>query len=55
MHNIINASDSESFKYDARLMILTSHNNVVKEIAFQEIFPTSLSSIDFNAQQGPAP
>ena len=52
MHNIINAKDSEGYKYDARLMILTSHNNVVKEIAFQEIFPTSLSSIEFNTQVG---
>ena len=52
MHNIIQATDAEGFKYDARLMILTSHNNVGKGIAFQEIFPTSLSSIDFNTQSG---
>ena len=52
MENMIQSSDPESFKYDARLMILTSHNNVVKEIAFQEIFPTSLSSIEFNTQVG---
>ena len=52
MHNIIQAENAEGFKYDARLMILTSHNNVVKEIAFQEIFPSSLSAIEFNAQAG---
>jgi hypothetical protein len=52
MHDILQAPDAESFKYDARLMILTSHNNVVKEISFQEIFPTSLSSIEFNVQSG---
>jgi len=52
MENIIQAKDPEGYKYDARLMILTSHNNVVKEIAFQEIFPTSLSSIEFNTQVG---
>jgi hypothetical protein len=52
MHDIVQAPKAEGFKYDARLMILTSHNNVVKEILFQEIFPTSLSSIEFNAQSG---
>ena len=52
MVNIIQAKDSEGYKYDERLLILTSHNNVAKEISFQEIFPTSLSSIEFNAQSG---
>jgi len=52
MVNVIQAKDAEGYKYDARLLILTSHNNVAKEISFQEIFPTSLSSIEFNAQSG---
>jgi hypothetical protein len=50
MHNIAQHKSAEGFKYDASLMIMTSHNNVVKEIAFQEIFPTSLSAVEFNSQ-----
>jgi len=50
MHDIIQKKDDKQ-KYDARLMILSSHNNVSKVIKFQELFPTSLSSIEFNAQQ----
>ena len=51
MHNIIEKKDAdETYKYDARLMILTSHNNVVKEVKFQDIFPTTLGSIEFNSQ-----
>lgn len=52
MQNIIEKKDAdENYKYDARLMILTSHNNVVKEIKFQDIFPTGLSAVEFNAQE----
>ena len=40
----------KDYKYDARLMILTSHNNPQKEIKFNDLFPISLSSIEFNAQ-----
>ena len=51
LHNIIAKKDAdENYKFDARLMILTSHNNVVKEIKFQDIFPISLSSVEFNSQ-----
>ena len=50
MHNVIQKK-GEDYKYDARLMILSSHNNVAKTIKFQDIFPTNLSSISFNAQQ----
>ena len=50
MHNVIQ-NKGETYKFDARLMILSSHNNVAKEIKFMDIFPTNLSSIDFNAQQ----
>jgi hypothetical protein len=51
MHNIISKKDAEkNYKFDARLMILSSHNNVVKEIKFQDIFPTNLGSIEFNSQ-----
>ena len=48
MHNIINKG--EKFKSDATLAILSSHNNVSKRIKFKGIFPTSLDSLDFNAQ-----
>ena len=50
MHNIINKSEAEDYKYDATLMILSSHNNAVKQIKFQEIFPTTLSTVEFNSQ-----
>ena len=51
MHDIINTGASEDMKYDARLMILSSHNNVSKQIKFQSLFPTSLSAVAFDAQQ----
>ncbi len=50
MLNITNAKNPEDYKYDGRLMILTSHNNIVKEIKLFDLFPTNLSSIEFNAQ-----
>ncbi|MGY8866767.1 MAG: hypothetical protein ACKVJK_14230 [Methylophagaceae bacterium] len=49
MHNIIN--DGENYKFDATLSILTSHNNVSKEITFRDCFPTSLSALEFSTQQ----
>ena len=51
MEKIINDSNAESFKYDATLSILTSHNNVSKEITFKDCFPTSLSALEFSTQQ----
>lgn len=33
---------------DATLIILNSHNNKSKEITFKEVFPTSLSGLEFN-------
>ena len=50
MHNIINKKDAEDYKYDASLLIMSSHNNMVKTVKFQEIFPTALSTVEFNAQ-----
>ena len=35
---------------DASLSVLTSHNNVSQTIQFTNCFPTSLSSLEFNAQ-----
>jgi len=50
MHNIINKGDAEDYKYDASLLIMSSHNNMVKTVKFQEIFPTALSTVEFNSQ-----
>ena len=51
MHNIVSKGNAEGYKYDAALLIMSSHNNLVKEIKFQEIFPTTLSTVEFNSQQ----
>ena len=50
MHNIIKDPKGESYKFDATLSILTSHNNVVKEVEFKGVFPTSMEPIQFDAQ-----
>ena len=50
MHNITQTKNAEDFKVDATLLILTSHNNVVKEIEFKGVFPTSMSPIEFDSQ-----
>jgi hypothetical protein len=36
--------------YDASLMILTNHNNPNRTVRFKNIFPTSLSGVEFNSQ-----
>lgn len=51
MHNIIKDPKGESYKFDATLSILTSHNNVSREVTFSDCFPTSLSAIEFSTQQ----
>ena len=44
-------SDADkNYKFDAVLQIMSSHNNVNKEIAFSGVFPISLSAVEFNAQ-----
>ena len=51
MHNIINNNGAdEDYKADATLLVLTSHNNVSKEIKFNGIFPTALSALEFDTQ-----
>lgn len=45
IHNIVNVG--EQFKSDAILSILTSHNNVSKTIRFSDVFPISLSGVEF--------
>jgi len=49
MHDIVNKG--EKYKFDATLSILSSHNNVTKEITFKDCFPTSLSAMEFSTQQ----
>ena len=50
MHRIANNNNAEDLKVDATLLILTSHNNVVKEVKFNGVFPNSMSPIEFDAQ-----
>tara|TARA_B100000927_G_scaffold153036_1_gene123346 strand:+ start:1261 stop:1734 length:474 start_codon:yes stop_codon:yes gene_type:complete len=51
MHRLINSNQKEeNLKYDATLLILSSHNNVSKEIKFNGVFPTALSAIEFDTQ-----
>ena len=50
MHNIIQAENAEGYKFDASLLIMSSHNNLLKTIKFQDVFPTSLTAVEFNSQ-----
>src|SRR5210317_2406787 len=50
IHNLAQTNNAEDFKVDATLLILSSHNNVVKEIAFKGVFPTSMSAVEFDTQ-----
>ena len=50
IHNVTQTNNAEDFKADATLLILSSHNNVTKEIKFNGIFPTSLSAVEFDSQ-----
>ena len=48
MHDIVNGNDITNVQSDATLIILNSHNNKAKEIQFKDIFPTSLSGLEFD-------
>ena len=50
MHNLSQTTNAEGFKADATLLVLTSHNHVIKQIKFKDVFPTSLSTVEFDAQ-----
>ena len=50
IHNLAQTTNAEDLKVDATLLILTSHNNVNKEIQFKGVFPTSMAPIEFDAQ-----
>lgn len=48
---IIHNANEERFEtYDIVLHILSSSNNVIRQVRFVDAFPTSLGSIDFHAQ-----
>ena len=48
---LISNSNSESMAtHDITLSILTSSNNVVRQIRFVDAFPTSIGAIDFHTQ-----
>tara|TARA_B100001113_G_scaffold341112_1_gene325930 strand:+ start:1535 stop:2005 length:471 start_codon:yes stop_codon:yes gene_type:complete len=50
MLRVVNGKNAEDEKYDARLMVLSSHNNVSKEIKFEQVFLTELGGIEFNSK-----
>ena len=50
MHDLAQSKNSEDLKVDATLLILTSHNNVVREVEFKGVFPTAIAPIEFDAQ-----
>ena len=51
LSNSVQRKDADkNYKFDAVLAILSSHNNVNKEIAFSGVFPVSLSAVEFNTQ-----
>jgi hypothetical protein len=50
IHNLAQTNNAEDFKADATLLILSSHNNVSKEIQFKGVFPTNISAVEFDAQ-----
>lgn len=49
MHDVIQKGEGQ--KSDATLAILSSHNNVTKEVTFKDCFPTSISAVEFSTQQ----
>lgn len=51
MHGIANGTtEMNETMSDATLIILNSHNNKAKEIQFKDIFPTSLSGVQFDTK-----
>ena len=53
MNDIVNgAQEMSELMSDATLIILNSHNNKSKEVQFRDIFPTSLSGLEFDTTAG---
>jgi len=50
LHNLAQTNNAEEFKCDATLLILSSHNNVTKEIKFKDVFPTNITPVEFDVQ-----
>ena len=50
LHDCIKTN--EIFTSDAILSVMSSHNNVTKNIKFKDCFPTSLSGADFTSTGG---
>jgi len=50
MKHILEHGDSESQREDGTLLILSSHNNVNKQIEFKGLFPTGITGVEFNTQ-----
>ena len=49
IHEIVNGTKKEiEMQSNATLVILNSHNNKAREVRYRDIFPTSLSGLEFN-------
>jgi len=53
IHAIVNGEKHIStLQSNATLVILNSHNNKTKEVRYKDIFPTSLTGLEFDVNQG---
>jgi hypothetical protein len=53
IHDIVNGEKEHSeMQSDATLIVLNSHLNKTKEVHYKDIFPISLSGLDFDVNQG---
>ena len=53
IHDIVNGNkENNEMQSDATLVILNSHNNKTKEVEYKDIFPISLSGLEFDVNQG---
>ena len=50
INTILESGSAEGHREDGTLMILSSHNNVNKQIEFKGLFPTSITGVEFNTQ-----
>ena len=50
INTILQTGTAEDHKEDGTLMILSSHNNVNKQIEFKGLFPTGITGVEFNTQ-----
>ena len=50
INTILQNGTAEDHKEDGTLMILSSHNNVNKQIEFKGLFPTGITGVEFNTQ-----